>query len=635
MDVSDAATSREVLALRSLHDVITSVHGMEDLQGVLQTAAQGVVDVLGFEVAVIDCVDDHGFVEALAVAGDPDAVSTMKSRRIPLLEILAEFDIAEPWGMLKFVPHDRLEAGAVTSWVPDIEPLDVPDAWHPLDALYAPLEGPTGELVGVLSVDVPVNRLRPGPLARQVLEMYAVQAGLAIHHAQERARLNERVRLGAAVRTILETASRELDLHTIIDDSFVPLADGFRCDRLLIRVFDHLDDRRTPGDGPAPGAGATYPPDLLDAIGPRLADLGEQLSGSDLLALGERIARACWTRKATCVVDALAVPPEDLVPPPDLATLRVVMAALEASGVMLVPLGAGASCVGYLTLVRSAEGAAWSETDSDAALEVGREMGRAVHRTHLYQRERELVAELQDLDRHKGEMIATITHELKNPLTAIRGHVELLAEQGLGGRGMDAIERNVTRLVNLTDDLLMLAKVSDPYRELVASPVALVPLLGEVVEAVAVQAQRKGIRVEVVTPHGAGGVTGHGVGGADAAPGLVAIGERDELARMMVNIVGNAVKYTPEGGRVSVCLEPVGDRVAFRCTDTGLGIEEDDLDRLFDEFDRSSNPTAQAQPGSGLGLAIVRRIVDRHHAELVVDSRLGAGSTFSVLLPTP
>ena len=254
-------------------------------------------------------------------------------------------------------------------------------------------------------------------------------------------------------------------------------------------------------------------------------------------------------------------------------------------------------------------------------------MGRAVHRTHLYQRERELVAELQELDRYKGEMIATITHELKNPLTAIRGYVEILAEQGVGGRGMAAIERNVTRLVNLTDDLLMLAKVSDPHRELVASPVPLVPLLTEVVEAVAVQAQRKRIHVDVVTPHGAGGV-----GGGD---GLVAVGERDELARMMINIVGNAVKYTPEGGRVSVCLEPVGDRVAFRCTDTGLGIDAEDLGRLFDEFDRSSNPTAQAQPGSGLGLAIVRRIVDRHHAELVVDSTLGAGSTFSVLLPTP
>ena len=618
--MTEALTSREVLALRSLHEIITSVHGREDLEGVLQTAAQGVVDVLGFEVAVIDCVDDHGYVEALAVAGDPDAVRAMKSRRIPLVEILAEFDIAESWGLLRFVSHERLQADAETSWVPDIEPLDVPDAWHPLDALYAPLEGPTGELVGVLSVDVPVDRRRPGPLARQVLEMYAVQAGLAIHHAQERARLNERLRLGAAVRTILETASRELDLHTIIDDSFGPLSDGFRCDRLLIRVLDPTgDDRRQVGDGPATGAGATYPPGLLDWIGPRLAELGEPATGQDLLALGERIARDCWTRKTTFVVDPLAVPPEDVATPQDLALLRTMMSALEATGVMLVPLGSGASCVGYLTLVRGADGAGWSEAESDAALEVGREMGRAVHRTHLYQRERELVAELQELDRHKGEMIATITHELKNPLTTIRGHVELLSDQGIGGRGMEAIERNVTRLVDLTDDLLMLAKVSDPHRELVARPVPIGPLLVEVVEEVAVQAQRKDIGVEV----------------SAAGPGLEVIGERDELARMMVNIVGNAVKYTPEGGRVSVCVEPEGDRVAFRCSDTGLGIDAEDLDRLFEEFDRSSNPTAQAQPGSGLGLAIVRRIVDRHHAELVVDSELGVGSTFSVLLPTP
>ena len=531
-----------MLALRSLHDVITSVHGMEDLEGLLQTAAQGVVDVLGFEVAVIDCVDDHGFVEALAVAGDPDAVRTMKSRRIPLVEILAEFDIAEPWGLLKFVPHDRLEADAETSWVPDIEPLDVPDAWHPLDALYAPLEGPTGELVGVLSVDVPVNRRRPGPLARQVLEMYAVQAGLAIHHAQERARLNERIRLGAAVRTILETASRELDLHTIIDESFGPLSDGFRCDRLLIRVLDHLGDERRLDGGPAPGAGSTYPPGLLGWIGPRLAELGEQATGHDLLALGERIARECWVRKTTCVVDALAVSPDGVLSPEDLALLRTMMKALEASGVMLVPLGSGASCVGYLTLVRGTDGESWSEAESDAALEVGREMGRAVHRTHLYQRERELVAELQELDRHKGEMIATITHELKNPLTAIRGYVELLGEQGVGGRGMEAIERNVTRLVNLTDDLLMLAKVSDPHRELVASPVPLEPLLAEVVDAVAVQAQRKGIRVERETRCGFGEAGGSS-GSSDVSDASDASDASDERPTR------SAIRTRPTGGR--------------------------------------------------------------------------------------
>jgi signal transduction histidine kinase len=615
--MTEAVTPREVLALRGLHDVITAIHGRHDLEDVLQTAAQAVVDVLGFEVAVIDCVDDHGYVEALAVAGDPDAVSTMKSRRLPLTEILAEFDIAEEWGLLRFVPHERLDPDALTSWVPDMEPLDVPDAWHPLDALYAPLYGPTQELVGVLSVDVPVNRRRPGPLARQVLEMFAVQAGLAIHHAQEWARLNERIRLGTAVRTIVETVSRELDLQTIIDASFGPLSDGFRCDRLLVRVLDQLGDEPWPSpDHPAPGAGSTYPPGLLEWLRPRLEDLGGEVTGQELLALGERIALECWRAKATCIVDAELPPREEFIGAEDLALLRTMMSALEATSVMLVPLGSGPQCVGYLTMVRD-EGDPWSEAESEAALEVGREVGRAVHRTHLYQRERELVAELQALDRHKGEMIATITHELKNPLTAIRGYAEMLSAQGLGGRAVEAIERNVARLVTLADDLLLLAKVSDPHRGLVTAPVPLAPLVAEVCEAVGVQAQLAEVHLDC----------------HEVPVDAVATGERDELLRMLVNIVGNAVKYTPVGGRVVLSVSSEADRVVLRCADTGLGIGAEDLGRLFDEFDRSSNPAAQARPGSGLGLAIVKRIVDRHGGELDVESELQVGSTFTVRLP--
>lgn len=611
------ATSRELLALRSLHDVITSVHGRQDLEGVLQSAAQGVVDVLGFEVAVIDCVDDHGYVEALAVAGDPDAVATMKGRRIPLVEILQEFDIAEEWGLLRFVPHDRLDPEAATSWVPDLEPLDVPDAWHPLDALYAPLLGPTGELVGVLSVDVPVDRRRPGPLARQVLEMFAVQAGLAIHHAQERARLSERLRLGSAVRTVVETASRELDLQSIIDATIAPMTGGFRCDRLLVRV---LDD---PGAAPSrragrqmPGDGTTYPPQLADWLHPRLEAIGGEVSAAQLMALGERIARECWDSTSARIVDAELPPHASFIDARDLTLLRTLMAALRATSVMLVPLGSGPHCVGHLTMVRDG-GEPWSVAESEAALEVGREIGRAVHRTHLYLRERELVEELQELDRHKGEMIATLTHELKNPLTAILGYTELLAEDGGDGRIVEAIDRNVMRLVTLTDDLLLLAKVSDPRRTLTPAPVPVGPLLDEVCDAVAVQADRK--EVHLVRHRG--------------AAGAVVLGERDELVRMLVNIVGNAVKYTPSAGQVTLAARRTGDRVELRCTDTGLGIRPDDVGRVFDEFDRCSNPAALAEPGSGLGLAIVKRIADRHGAELSVESELGCGSTFSVRLP--
>src|SRR5687767_13545580 len=91
----DGGDSREVLALRSLHELITKVNAVQDLEEVLQTAAQGVVDVLGFQVAVINFVDPYGYVEALAVAGDEDACRALKSRRMPLSEFLEEFAIAE------------------------------------------------------------------------------------------------------------------------------------------------------------------------------------------------------------------------------------------------------------------------------------------------------------------------------------------------------------------------------------------------------------------------------------------------------------------------------------------------------------------------------------------------------------
>ncbi len=604
------SSSREVLALRNLHDVITAVHSGQDLEEVLQTAAQGVVDVLGFEVAVIDCVDDHGFVEALAVAGDEDACQTMKARRIPLTEILSEFDIADEWGRLRFVPHDRLEPDATASWVPDMVPLDTPDAWHPLDALYAPLHGPNGDLLGVLSVDVPIDRRRPGVLGRQVLEMYAVQAGLAIHHAQERARLNERVRLASAVRAVVETATHELDLAAVMAGAFQPLAAGFRCERVVLQVWPDPGEDRV--DASVTALTAVHPPPAPGDLTPWPDHEDEALA---MLGITDWVAVRCWDKSRTAVLDPLEEPGEDLVSAEDLASMRAFMDVAQVKSAMLVPLGSGPQCLGHVLLLREEHAAAWTEAEGDAALEVGREMGRAVHRAHVYARERELVAELQELDRTKGEMINTITHELKNPLTSIRGHVELMADGKGSPLSVAAIQRNVHRMTTLIDDLLVLAKVSDPHRDFLPGAVSMSSVVDEVCDALSVQAQRKGIRLDR---------TG-------VAP-LDAWGERTEITRLVTNIVSNAVKYTPTGGSATLRVHADQGHVVFSCTDTGLGISPEDKLTLFDEFERSSNPDARAESGSGLGLAIVRRIAERHGAELLVDSEVGVGSTFRVLL---
>jgi signal transduction histidine kinase len=612
-------TSREVLALRNLHDLITTVHGVQDLEEVLNTTAQGVVDVLGFQVAVINIVDPYGYVEAVAVAGDDDAVQTLKSRRMPLADFVEEFAIADEWGMLRFVPHDRLPEDAESSWVPDVQPLDVPDAWHPLDALYCPLHGPTGELVGVLSVDLPVDGMRPGPLSRQVLEMYAVQAGLAIHHATERERLRERIRLAGATREIVETASRELDLRKIVDTAFQPLVDGFRCDRVLIRVFD-VDQEDVQELG---RAGATHPRDLVERVRPRIAAEVDDATETteQLLEIGERIARACWPRNRTCVFGQLVDTSAGLVDEEEHAAVEMFLKTLDGDTLVVVPLGAGIHCLGYLTFVRAAPVTGWTGAEDEAALVVGREIGRAVERARLYQRERLLVTELQELDRYKGEMIATITHELKNPLTSIGGHVELLQDEEVAPVSVEAIARNVGRLQTLVEDMLLLTKVNDPRRPFLPTSVDLSALIEETRDLLTIQAERGGLALD------ASGVRRD----------VHVLGEREDLARLLANVVGNAVKYTDPGGRITLALDVVdgGDapQTVFSCTDTGIGIAESDLVTLFDEFDRSSNPAAHVVPGTGIGLAIVRRIVDRHGGSIGVESRPGTGSTFRVSLP--
>jgi signal transduction histidine kinase len=446
-----------------------------------------------------------------------------------------------------------------------------------------------------------------------------VQAGLAIHHAQERERLHERVRLAGATRTIVETASQELDLARVLDASFEPLVAGFRADRVVIRVFD-ADGRGLSGER-LDREGATYPRDLLAHLPSVLAgEEGEAASRrtQELLDLGERAAVACWPSRRTLVVADLGDTSTGLLTAGERAALVETVHHLGGSSLLLVPLGSGFECLGYVALLRADAGASWTEAEDEAALEVGREIGRVVHRTRIYQRERQLVSELQELDRYKVEMINTITHELKNPLTSISGHVEMLADDGVAPVSVDAIGRNVRRLQRLVDDMLLLSNIRDLQRPFTPAPLDLSALMGEVGDLLSIQAARRDLTF----------VT-------SVDPDVTVLGERDGVLRLLTNVIGNAIKYTPDGGTVTVAVRALPGYAEVTCTDTGIGISEHDLESLFDEFDRGSNPAAHAVPGTGLGLAIVRRIVQRHGGTVDVTSTLGAGSTFRVTLPSP
>jgi diguanylate cyclase (GGDEF)-like protein/PAS domain S-box-containing protein len=188
--VSAGERSVDFSAMRRLQDLIGKVNGCRSLMETLQAVVDGAVDAVGFGVAAVNFVHADQTFEVLAVAGDSSARAELLGRREPADAYDKEFALAEPWGSLLFVPHERLPGGQGVGWVPDMELLDAPDAWHPQDALFAPLRSPAGELVGMLSVDLPQDRRRPGVVQREMLEMFAAQAGIAIDNA----RLSERLR---------------------------------------------------------------------------------------------------------------------------------------------------------------------------------------------------------------------------------------------------------------------------------------------------------------------------------------------------------------------------------------------------------------------------------------------------------
>ena len=593
--------SREVQALRSLHVLMTSVNSADDVADLLQAVVQGVVDIIGFRIAVIYVLDAQDVLEVVAVAGDDGARETLMGRRLPLRELDDDFAIADHWGALRFVPHERLSPDTTFSWVPDIEPLDVPDAWHPRDVLSALLHDPAGRLLGILGVDLPVDGRRPGLLGRQVLEMYAVQAGLAIHHAQDRARLAEQVSLSDATRTILDSPASWLEPASILEHSLQPLTDRYRADRIWITICGEADDAR-------PSCAATHPQDLLG-----LPDDAAQ----DVL---ERLAQRCLDQRRAVVVADLGDTSDGILEHDERARLVGLLDRVGGGQLLATPLASGTQLLGSVVLLRPGDGPTWTSIEAGAAFTLGQEVGRSVMHARLYETERRLNAELHELDRYKSELMDTITHELKTPLTVIDGHVELLEEDSTASAAsVTAIRRGTERLQRMVADLLLLAQVKDPHVVPQRARVDLAEVINEVEDMFSVEVRRRALTL--TTP--------------GVAPGVVAWGDREELARAVVNVVGNAVKYTPDGGSVTLRLQRDTGSAVFSCTDTGIGIDPEDHPGLFEEFNRSSNPEAQAISGTGLGLAIVKRIVDRHDGTITVASRRGRGSTFRIAVPAP
>jgi signal transduction histidine kinase len=376
------------------------------------------------------------------------------------------------------------------------------------------------------------------------------------------------------------------------------MSEGFGAAGLWLQTFDAVG---------RPGSGRIWAPEGAQI------DIPDQVK-----SIAEASAFDAWRRQS---VDVIKVGEDNpLLPPRARELVYDFLRSIDVRAVLFIPLGAGQVCVGALVLTRGPEDPEWTPVEVSAARDIGLDVGRAVLNARTYERERELVAELQALDTYKSQLISTLGHELKNPLTAISAHLELIDDASVEPDtrfSLDAIERGARRLGRIVDDLMMLAKVGDPSTPLVTEPVDLGAIVDEVVDMFSVSAVSG--EVELRTDY--------------AERPLLVRGDAAELDHVVANLVGNAVKYTPSGGTVTVSLSRDGGDVVLEVVDTGIGISAEDQKQLFTEFFRSRNPQAVAQPGTGLGLSIVARIVARHGGRLHLTSNLGAGSTFRVVLP--
>jgi len=227
------------------------------------------------------------------------------------------------------------------------------------------------------------------------------------------------------------------------------------------------------------------------------------------------------------------------------------------------------------------------------------------------------ITHLKELDQIKSEFVTTVSHDLRSPLTAILGYLELIERAGsVSEQQSEFIRRaqiSVKQITDLVNDLLELGRV-EAGLDIAKEDTPLVVLARYAVEGLRGTAESKGVTLEVDLSHAVPLINGDPV----------------RMRQMIGNLLDNAIKYTPEGGKVRVAVEAEGDQVILRVSDTGPGIPPADQPYLFDKFFRASN-VPDDMPGTGLGLSIVKSIVDNHGGRIWVDSKLGDGTTFTVI----
>ena len=232
------------------------------------------------------------------------------------------------------------------------------------------------------------------------------------------------------------------------------------------------------------------------------------------------------------------------------------------------------------------------------------------------------ITRLKQLEKIRQDFVANVSHELRTPLTTIKGYAETLLEGALkedqAFQFVQVIKRHTDRLTKIVEDLLMLSRIETKEFQLRMEAIPLRDFIDDVVEFVKEPAEKKEISLS-----------------RNEIPSSLAVqADRDYLEQILINLLDNAIKYTPEGGRVAVsAVEKDSKDIQFSVEDNGIGIPKEDLSRIFERFYRVDKGRSKELGGTGLGLSIVKHLVQAHGGRVWVESQMGKGSTFYFTFP--
>ncbi|HJT78420.1 MAG TPA: ATP-binding protein, partial [Gemmataceae bacterium] len=282
---------------------------------------------------------------------------------------------------------------------------------------------------------------------------------------------------------------------------------------------------------------------------------------------------------------------------------------------LCVPLVVAGKALGVLTFATAESGRRYDEADLALATDLAHRAAVAVENTRLYQA-------LREADRRKDEFLATLAHELRNPLAPIRNSLQILklprVDAETAGRARDMMERQVQHLVRLVDDLLDVSRVMRGKIELRRERVELAAVVARAVETAQPLVDTQGHQLTLRLPPESLPI--------DADP--------VRLAQVVGNLLTNAAKYTEPNGRIKLTAGREGDAAVLRVQDNGIGIAPDMLPRVFELFTQADPSSTRAQGGLGIGLTLVKNLVEMHNGTVEAQSAgLGKGSEFVVRLP--